>query len=196
MVDPSRKITIKAYDDVERVSKGTITLPLHVALAIVETTCQVLDLVLPYNILLGCQWIHSIQAIPFTYHQCLKFPFNGREITIRADLEPFEYWKILEGKHPYHFPINRPTSLPPFDPSESPKNNYAKIWCSWHNFGHLESLLFSIFALRVFCFHVFSLCIWMSSFFLKNQTTYKLVLPFYFKNEGLFHHKKGLCFIS
>lgn len=47
LVDTYRKIKIKAYDDAQRVSKGTITLPLQVGLEMVETTCQVLNLDLP-----------------------------------------------------------------------------------------------------------------------------------------------------
>ena len=51
-----------------------------------DATCQVLDLPLAYNILLGRPWIHEMQAIPSTYHQCLKFPYEGVEVTIPADL--------------------------------------------------------------------------------------------------------------
>lgn len=117
LVDTSGRITIKAYDDVERVSNGMITLHLQVGPITIETPCQVLDLDLPYNILLVRPWIHSLQVIPSTYHQCVKFPFNGREITIKGDPQPFQYCKLLEEKHPYHFPLNRPSPNPPSNTS-------------------------------------------------------------------------------
>ena len=53
VVDPRKKITIKAYDDEERSSKGMVILPIKVGLTVKETVYQVLDLQLTYNILLG-----------------------------------------------------------------------------------------------------------------------------------------------
>lgn len=76
-IDPRRKITIKAYDDEERTSKGLIMLPIRMGPIVKNTFCQVLDRDLSYNILLGCPWIHDMQAVPSTYHQCLKFPYDG-----------------------------------------------------------------------------------------------------------------------
>jgi len=37
-----------------------------------------------------------MQAVPSTYHQCLKFPFQGMEVTIQVDPQPFEYCRALE----------------------------------------------------------------------------------------------------
>lgn len=84
-IDLRRKITIKSYDDEERTSKGLIMLPIRVGPVIKNTFCQVLDRDLAYNILLGRPWIHEMQVVPSTYHQCLKFPYDGQEITIPAD---------------------------------------------------------------------------------------------------------------
>lgn len=81
-IDHRKKITIKAYDEQERSSKGTIVLPIRVGPVIKDTICQVLDLPLAYNILLGRPWIHEMKGIPSTYHQCLKFPYEGVEVTI------------------------------------------------------------------------------------------------------------------
>ena len=46
-------ITIKAYDNLERTSEGTITLPIQLGPATQDTVCHVVDLDLPFNILLG-----------------------------------------------------------------------------------------------------------------------------------------------
>lgn len=88
-IDPKKKITIKAYDEEERSSKGSVVLPIRVGPIIKDVPCQVLDMDLAYNILLGRPWIHSMQAVPSTYHQCLKFPHNGHEVTIKGDTNPF-----------------------------------------------------------------------------------------------------------
>ena len=53
LLDVNKKITIKTYDERERESKGVIMLPLKVGPAVINTECHVLDLDLPYNILLG-----------------------------------------------------------------------------------------------------------------------------------------------
>ena len=74
VVDPRKKITIKAYDDEERSSKGMVIIPIRVRPIVKETIFQVLDLHLTYNILLGKLWFHDKQDVPSTYHQCLKFP--------------------------------------------------------------------------------------------------------------------------
>ena len=62
-----------------------------------DTECHVLDLDFPYNILLGRPWIHTLEAVPSTYHRCLKFPYQGREVKIPRDPTPFEFCRRLEG---------------------------------------------------------------------------------------------------
>ncbi|WP_044908681.1 retropepsin-like aspartic protease, partial [[Clostridium] innocuum] len=94
-------ITIKAYDNLERTSEGTITLPIQLGPAMQDTVCHVVDLDLPFNILLGRPWIHSIKAVPSTYHQCIKFPHQGTEVTIHADPNPFAYCRAIEASFPH-----------------------------------------------------------------------------------------------
>lgn len=66
--DPKKKITIKAYDDEERSSKGMTIFLIRVVPIVKEIVYQVLDLKLSYNILLGRPWIHDMKIFPFTYH--------------------------------------------------------------------------------------------------------------------------------
>lgn len=86
VIDPRKKITIKAYDEEERTSKGLVLLSIKVGPVEKDVVCQVLDIPLSYNILLGRPWIHDMQAIPSMYHQCLKFPHNGVEVSIPVDI--------------------------------------------------------------------------------------------------------------
>lgn len=58
-----------------------------------------MDLELPYNLLLGQPWIHALKAVPSTFHQCLKFPYDIKEVTIYANPEPFHYCAKLEEKY-------------------------------------------------------------------------------------------------
>ena len=81
-------------------------LPLKVGPAIINTECHVLDLDFPYNILLGRPWIHTLKAVPSTYHQCLKFPHQGREVIVPRDPTPFEFCKRLEGAPDFFCPIS------------------------------------------------------------------------------------------
>lgn len=73
----NKKITIKAYDDAYRSSKGAVVLPIRVGQVVKHIVCQVLDLPLPYNLLFGRPWIHAMKVVPSTYYQCIKFPHNG-----------------------------------------------------------------------------------------------------------------------
>ena len=67
-IEKTKRTTIKVYDNQERVSQGIIVLPIQEGPLIAKTTCQVLDLNLPYNILLGRPWIHALKVIALTYH--------------------------------------------------------------------------------------------------------------------------------
>lgn len=106
-IDPHKKITIKAYDDEERSSKGTMVLSIQVGPIQKDTMCQVLDIDLTYNILLGRPWIHEMQAVPSTYHQCVKFPYNGQEVSISADHNPFQHCKAMGAAQDSLVPHNR-----------------------------------------------------------------------------------------
>lgn len=67
-IDARIKITIKAYDEEERSSRGLIVLPIQVGPIVKNVVLQVLEKELTYNILLGRPWIHKMQVVPSTYH--------------------------------------------------------------------------------------------------------------------------------
>ena len=69
VIDTKRKITIKAYDEAERSSKGLAVLPVRIGPVEKDVLFQIVDAgPLAYNILLGRPWIHDMQAVPSTYH--------------------------------------------------------------------------------------------------------------------------------
>jgi len=106
-IDLKRKIMIKAYDEEERTSKGIVTLPIRVGPVVKDVACQVLDMELAYNILLGQPWIHALKAVPSTCHQCIKFPHEGQEITIQGDPNPYQYCNSIQPKPEVVIPNNR-----------------------------------------------------------------------------------------
>lgn len=65
-VDVSKCINIRAYDDMEHLSKGLIILPINVGSTIKDTICQVLDLITPQLSIYPCHASRSIH-IPLVY---------------------------------------------------------------------------------------------------------------------------------
>ena len=47
-----------------------------------------------------------MKAIPSTYHQCIKFSYNGVEVTIPGDPDPFQFCASLRGTIAYQVPVN------------------------------------------------------------------------------------------
>ncbi|XP_028054237.1 uncharacterized protein LOC114258484 [Camellia sinensis] len=53
---------------------GKITLPIRADTRSVDVEVLVVKLPSPYNLIMGRTWIHTMQAVPSTYHQLLCFP--------------------------------------------------------------------------------------------------------------------------
>ena len=50
----------------------------------------VVDVPSPYNVIMGRTWLHSMEAMPSTHHQTLKFPLENESgrvevITVKCD---------------------------------------------------------------------------------------------------------------
>lgn len=69
-----------------------------------------LDLELPNKMILGRPWIHAMKAVPSAYHQCLRYPYNGMEVTILGDPNPFQYCTNLREISKQQVPINSEAS--------------------------------------------------------------------------------------
>lgn len=110
-VDARKKITIKAYDNAECSSKGCVTLPIRVGPVVKNVICQVLDLSHPYNLLLDRPWIHAMEAVPSTYHQCIKFPHSRVEITILGDSNPFAFCNNISHHLDIMVPSNKEATV-------------------------------------------------------------------------------------
>ncbi|KAL0723683.1 hypothetical protein Bca4012_038282 [Brassica carinata] len=60
---------------------GTICLRVYAEGVTKNVKFSVIDVRAPYNAILGTPWLHSMKAVPSTYHQCVKFPGNDGQIT-------------------------------------------------------------------------------------------------------------------
>ena len=64
---------------------GTVKLPMFVRGMITWVKFVVIDKPAIYNAILGTPWLHQMQAIPSTYHQCVKFPTHNGVFTLRGN---------------------------------------------------------------------------------------------------------------
>ena len=71
-------------------SLGTINLPVLARKVSKIVEFVVFDKPTAYNIILGTPWIYLIKAVPFTYHQSIKFPTSSGVETIRGDQEALQ----------------------------------------------------------------------------------------------------------
>ena len=81
---PSRQ-AVKAYDGTQRTIIGTLTTHVMIRLIRYSVFFQVLRIQSSFNLLSGRPWIHEAGAIPFSFHQKVKFIHEGRIITIQSD---------------------------------------------------------------------------------------------------------------
>ena len=77
--------TIRAYDGTQRIVMGTLITHVLIEPVRYSVFFQVLRIQSSFNLLLGHPWIHEAGAIPSSFHQKVKFIYEGRIITIRPD---------------------------------------------------------------------------------------------------------------
>ncbi|XP_013632467.1 PREDICTED: uncharacterized protein LOC106337912 [Brassica oleracea var. oleracea] len=64
---------------------GTFKLPVYVAGITKIVEFVVIESPAIYNAILGTPWIHSMKAVPSTYHQCIKFPTTSGTYTLKGN---------------------------------------------------------------------------------------------------------------
>uniref|UniRef100_A0A0D3AW35 Uncharacterized protein n=1 Tax=Brassica oleracea var. oleracea TaxID=109376 RepID=A0A0D3AW35_BRAOL len=76
--------TLTGFNGSSETILGTIRLPVRACGVTRTVKFAVVITKAPYHAILG--WLHSMQAVPSTYHQCVKFPgTDGRIKTLRGD---------------------------------------------------------------------------------------------------------------
>ena len=64
---------------------GKTVLPVLVGLINLQTEFIVVKVSSPYNAIMGCDWLHKMRAIPFTFHQKLRFPTKDGIVELNRD---------------------------------------------------------------------------------------------------------------
>ncbi|KAF8088931.1 hypothetical protein N665_0526s0004 [Sinapis alba] len=78
---PDMKSSSRTLTGFNRASEqmiGTIRLPVYASDITRTIKFSVIRAKAPYNAILSTPWLHSMKAVPSTYHQCVKFP--GRDV--------------------------------------------------------------------------------------------------------------------
>lgn len=80
----SRSLT--GFNGASETTIGMIKIPVYACGVTRTVKLSVMRTSAPYNAILGTPWLHSMNAISSTYHQCVKFPGPGGHIqTLRED---------------------------------------------------------------------------------------------------------------
>ncbi|XP_048605779.1 uncharacterized protein LOC125583196 [Brassica napus] len=84
MKPSSRRLT--GFNGASEQMIGTIRLPVYAGGITRTVKFSIIRTKAPYNAILGTPWLHSMKAVPSTYHQCVKFPGkDGKTQTIQGD---------------------------------------------------------------------------------------------------------------
>ena len=87
-IDIEREPTeLTGFNGLVTPSMGVIKLPVQAAGINKLVEFVVLDCPSPFNMILGRPWIHSMKAVPSTYHQCVRFPTPNGIAEIRGSQE-------------------------------------------------------------------------------------------------------------
>lgn len=104
-IRPSELI-VKEFDGSRRSVFGVVDLPIKVGPQVLTTTFYVMDIQPAYCCLLGRPWIHKAGAVTSTLHQKIKYPAEGKIITVCGEeeylvsyLTSFRYMEIEREYH-------------------------------------------------------------------------------------------------
>ena len=80
------------------ISEGTVKLPVYIGNIRKTVRFTIIDRPTIYNAIFGIPWIHSMKAIPSTYHQCIKIPLPDGVCTIKGSESASRECFVAEGK--------------------------------------------------------------------------------------------------
>ncbi|XP_058775253.1 uncharacterized protein LOC131649509 [Vicia villosa] len=95
MLKPS-DVVAKAFDGSKSTVYGEVELHIRVCSQTFNSLFYVMDIHPAYSCLLGRPWIHGARAVTSTLHQKLKYPANGKIVTVHGEEE---YVVVSAAKH-------------------------------------------------------------------------------------------------
>ncbi|XP_058775769.1 uncharacterized protein LOC131650045 [Vicia villosa] len=100
------ELVVRAFGGSRRSVFGEVDLPIQVGPQIFTTNFYVMDIQPAYYCLLGRPWIHKAGAVTSTLHQKLKYPVDGKVVTVCGEedyivshLSSFRYVEIEDKIH-------------------------------------------------------------------------------------------------
>ncbi|XP_010412517.1 PREDICTED: uncharacterized protein LOC104698825 [Camelina sativa] len=89
---------LTGYDGIVKMSMGNVKLQVCAGGVTRKTKFVVVDAPPIYNAILGSPWIYAMQAVPSTYHLCLKFPSQTEICMLYSDQRMARTCSIIEKK--------------------------------------------------------------------------------------------------
>ena len=72
MVNLARRILF-SFNGATTVTLGDVVLPVKAGLVTQQVMFSIIEDLGPYNAIMGQAWLHSMKAIPLTYHQTVSY---------------------------------------------------------------------------------------------------------------------------
>ncbi|XP_028124245.1 uncharacterized protein LOC114321259 [Camellia sinensis] len=86
---------------------GKITLPVRASTRSIDVEFLIVKLPSLYNLIMGRTWLHTMQAMPSTYHQLLRFPTKYGNERIRGSQKSAQAcYLIVAAKRPKEVKVN------------------------------------------------------------------------------------------
>ncbi|XP_034704195.1 uncharacterized protein LOC117928417 [Vitis riparia] len=73
---------LSGFNGAATTSLGDIVLPIQAGSVTFNVQFFVVQDLSPFNVILGCTWLHYMKAIPFTYHQMVSFLTEDGQIDL------------------------------------------------------------------------------------------------------------------
>ncbi|KAI5410123.1 hypothetical protein KIW84_055563 [Lathyrus oleraceus] len=80
-------VVVRAYDGAKSVVHGEVVLPIKIGPQVFNTIFHVMNIRPAYSCLLGRPWIHGASAVASSLHQKLRYPIEGKIITVYGEEE-------------------------------------------------------------------------------------------------------------
>ena len=84
MLNSSGRI-LSAFNGATTTTLGDITLPVKAGLVTQQVLFLVVEDLGPYNVIVGPTWLHSMKAVPSTYHQTINYLTNAWQVDLLSN---------------------------------------------------------------------------------------------------------------
>jgi hypothetical protein len=125
-------IVVRAYDGAKSVVHGEVVLPIKIGPQVFNTTFHVMNIRPAYSCLLGRPWIHGSGAVASSLHQKLRYPTEGKIVTVCGEEE-----YIVSSVHAFRYvemdgefietPCQSFEVVPPTNPVLKPTSGVPKV---------------------------------------------------------------------